>query len=68
MITRVSQRVSDAAFAAVRKFADDSGYGSFLTNENARAIGDVAALAAVRAALEDSGAKIVNPEQPFAPE
>lgn len=68
MITKVSAHVSDATFVAVRKFIDEAGYGSFVTDVNVRAIGDVAALAAVRAALEESGAKVVNPDQPFAPQ
>lgn len=61
MITRA---VSDAAFAAVRKFVDDAGYGSFVSDENARALSDVAAAAAVRAV---NGENMIDPNQPLAP-
>jgi HEAT repeat protein len=66
-MTVVSRVVSDAAFEAFRKIVDESGYGSFVSDENARAIGDAVAVAAVRAALQEAGARIIDPEQPYAP-
>lgn len=65
-MTALSRRVSDAAFAAARAAINASGYGSLVSDENARAFADAVAVAAVRAALEEK--RVINPNQPFEPE
>lgn len=63
----ISRAVSDAAFAAVRKMVGDAGYGGFVSDENARALGDAVATAAVRAAINEAGGHAIDPKQPLAP-
>lgn len=48
----------NAGAAAVRKYADDSGYGSYIDDEKCRAMA-----AAVIEALEDARSSIMAPEK-----
>lgn len=64
-MTVLSQEISEAAFRAVRKFVDDSGYGMMVSDVNCRALSDMAATAAITeyAKLHPDS----NSNQPLAP-